>query len=957
MGKHHGPEGRMEYCCCCCCAHKDTALPDRKHHGPEGRTESKICVSRGRNVPSEISYKKLASCCCCWCSWPFKKAASGKETPCYWRAPERPFWNLRQKACYTFLEAGCWLAASCCTAAVALTAASACVCCCLLMLLPAAACGCLLPAAACCLLLPAAPCCCAHKDTARPDGETPWPWRTNRVQNMCFPGPERPFWNLVEKACYTFLDAGYWELLLLLLTLQKGGFRQGNPMLLKGDSDCCCCCAHKDTALPDGETPWPWRTNGVQNRRVPGPERPFWNLLQKACYTFLEAGCWLAASCCTAAVALTAASACVCCCVLMPAAACCCLRLPAACCCLLLPAAACCCCCCWWLLLWCCCCAAAIKQLPKQETATAAAVPTKTLPSRTGKHHGPEGRTESKIGVSRGRNVPSEISYKKLAIRFSRLAAGWLLAAALLPLRLLLRLLVSAAAYWCLLVPAAACCCLRLPAACCCLLLPAAACCWCCCWWLLLLVAAAVVLLLCCCNQTASKARNSYCCCCCCAHKDTALPDGETPWPWPDGETPWPWRTNRVQNRRFPGPERPFWNLLEKACYTFLDAGYWELLLLLVHLTLQKGGFRQGNPMLLKGDSDCCCCCCAHKDTALPDGETPWPWRTNRVQNMRVPGPERPFWNLLQKACYTFLEAGCWLAAGSLLAAALLPLRLLLRLLVSAAAYWCLLLPAAACGCLLPAAACCSLLLRPQRHGPPGRGNTMALKDEQSPKYVFPGAWTSLLKSRRKSLLYVSRCRLLGAAAAAADPSKRRLPARKPHATEGRQRLLLLLLCPQRHGPPGRGNTMALKDEQSPKYACPGAGTSLLKSPSKSLLYVSRGWLLARCWLAASCCTAAVALTAASACVCCCLLMPAAACCCLLPAACCCLLLPAAACCWWVAAAAVVLLLVVVVGGGVVVGVVVVAVVAVVVVVVVVIAGQYLFFPYALPLASAGVGG
>ena len=113
-------------------------------------------------------------------------------------------------------------------------------------------------------------------------------------------------------------------------------------------------------------------------------------------------------------------------------------------------------------------------------------------------------------------------------------------------------------------LPAAACC-LLLPAAACCLLLPAAACCWCCCWWLLLL-------LLCCCNQTASKARSSYCCCCC-AHKDTALPDGETPWRW---------RTNGVQNRRFPGPERPFWNLLEKACYTFLDAGYWELLLLLL---------------------------------------------------------------------------------------------------------------------------------------------------------------------------------------------------------------------------------------------------------------------------------------------------------------------------------------------------------------------------------------
>ena len=171
---------------------------------------------------------------------------------------------------------------------------------------------------------------------------------------------------------------------------------------------------------------------------------------------------------------------------------------------------------------------------------------TKTRPSRTRKHHGPEGRTESKICVSRGRHVPSEISYKKLAIRFSRLAAGSLLAASLLPLRLLLRLLVSAAAYWCLLLPAAACCCLLLPAApCCCLLLVL----------LLVAAAAAVVLLLCCCNQTASTARNSYCCCC--AHKDTALLDGETPWPW---------RTNGVQNRRFPGPESPFWNLLEKAC-------------------------------------------------------------------------------------------------------------------------------------------------------------------------------------------------------------------------------------------------------------------------------------------------------------------------------------------------------------------------------------------------------
>ena len=46
----------------------------------------------------------------------------------------------------------------------------------------------------------------------------------------------------------------------------------------------------------------------------------------------------------------------------------------------------------------------------EKKSIGAAAVPTKTRPCRTGKHHGPEGRTESKICVSRGRNVPSEIS-------------------------------------------------------------------------------------------------------------------------------------------------------------------------------------------------------------------------------------------------------------------------------------------------------------------------------------------------------------------------------------------------------------------------------------------------------------------------------------------------------------------------------------------------------------------
>ena len=319
---------------CCCCAHKDTALPD-------GETP-----------------------------WPWR--TNGVQNMRFPR-PERPFWNLLQKACYTFLEAGCWLAASCCTAAVALTAAaSACVCCCLLMpaaaccclLLPAAACCCLqLPAACCCLLLPAAACCCC--------------------------------WWLLLLLC----DVAATAVVLLSCCCNQTASKARNNC-------CCCCCAHKDTALPDGETPWPWRTNGVQNMRFRRPERPFWNLLQKACYTFLDAGYWLAASCYTAAVALTATDCSYC--------------------------------------YWCC-------WNPRKKSIGAAAVPTKTRPCRTGKHHGPEGRTESKICVSRGRNVPSEISYKKLAIRFSytflirfsMLATGSLLAAALLPLLLLLLMLLE----------------------------------------------------------------------------------------------------------------------------------------------------------------------------------------------------------------------------------------------------------------------------------------------------------------------------------------------------------------------------------------------------------------------------------------------------------------------------------------------------------------------------------
>ena len=188
-----------------------------------------------------------------------------------------------------------------------------------------------------------------------------------------------------------------------------------------------------------------------------------------------------------------------------------------------------------------------------------------------------------------------------------------------------------------------------------------------------------------------------------------------------------------------------------------------------------------------------------------------------------------------------------------------------------------------------------------------------------------------------------------------------------------KQLLLLLLLCPQRHGPAGRGNTMALKDERSPKYAFPEAGTSLLKSPTKRnpaaccLLLPAAP---ACCWLLpapAGCCWL---LLAAAGCCCCCwlpnagccwLLLPDAACqtrtaaCCwlllllllLLPAA-CCLLLPAAAWQYKSSSAAPLLPLRAppCIGQG--------------QRIIIILSWQLchkLFFPYALPLASAGVGG
>ena len=69
------------------------------------------------------------------------------------------------------------------------------------------------------------------------------------------------------------------------------------------------------------------------------------------------------------------------------------------------------------------------------------------------------------------------------------------------------------------------------------------------------------------------------------------------------------------------------------------------------------------------------------------------------------------------------------LATGSLLAAALLPLRLLLLI---------ALIAIDVAGILEKNLL--ELLLCAQRYGPAGRGNTMALKDERNPKYMFPEA-------------------------------------------------------------------------------------------------------------------------------------------------------------------------------------------------------------------------
>ena len=82
------------------------------------------------------------------------------------------------------------------------------------------------------------------------------------------------------------------------------------------------------------------------------------------------------------------------------------------------------------------------------------------------------------------------------------------------------------------------------------------------------------------------------------------------------------------------------------------------------------------------------------------------------------------------------------LATGSLLAAALLPLRLLVLIPLTATD---------AAGTLEKKSIGAAAV--PTKTRPCRTGNTMALKDERSPKYAFPEAGTSLLKSPKKKLV------------------------------------------------------------------------------------------------------------------------------------------------------------------------------------------------------------
>ena len=72
-----------------------------------------------------------------------------------------------------------------------------------------------------------------------PDGKTPWQWRTEKYQNCAQKLP-----NVTSETHRKGCDFSYFFLLLLLLLLQLLLFKK---------------------QLPDGKTPWQWRTEKYQN--------------------------------------------------------------------------------------------------------------------------------------------------------------------------------------------------------------------------------------------------------------------------------------------------------------------------------------------------------------------------------------------------------------------------------------------------------------------------------------------------------------------------------------------------------------------------------------------------------------------------------------------------------------------------------------------------------------------
>ena len=117
-----------------------------------------------------------------------------------------------------------------------------------------------------------------------------------------------------------------------------------------------------------------------------------------------------------------------------------------------------------------------------------------------------------------------------------------------------------------------------------------------------------------------------------------------------------------------------------------------------------------------------------HGHTTLPDGETPWPWRTNESEN-----PTKKVSNVASET----LEKEEKIFAKNWLQLLLLLLRLfLLQLLLLQLLFLLLLLRNTMllkdgyyCGSCCCCYCCCCAKTRP--HNPAGPGNTMALKDER----------------------------------------------------------------------------------------------------------------------------------------------------------------------------------------------------------------------------------